>query len=68
MIKLHEKYITTKKGENLEVVIPLGDFKRLLEYIEDLEDKIELEDAIKNAEGFTPIDDFITELKAEGRL
>ncbi len=40
MVKLNEKYVTDRAGR-ADVVLSRKDYRRLLEYLEDLEDRLE---------------------------
>lgn len=46
MITLHPKYITDDSGKKLSVILPIKDFKAILEELEELDD-IELYDEAK---------------------
>lgn len=58
MIKIHTRYIMDTKGKPSEVVIPVKEFKALLKHLEEMEDALELEKAIKEAEEFVPWEEF----------
>lgn len=68
MIKIHTRYITNTKGKPLEVVLPAKEFRALLEYVEEIEDALELEKAIKEAEEFVPWEEFEKELRESGKI
>ncbi len=38
MISIHPQYITDDKGKKISVVIPVNDFKAIMEELEELED------------------------------
>ena len=59
--------LITENGKPLAVVLELQDYRELLERLEDLEDAIELPQAVKNAEGFTTLEDFEKELASPGK-
>ncbi|HHT9133585.1 MAG TPA: hypothetical protein ACFYD2_01665 [Candidatus Avalokitesvara rifleensis] len=63
MIKIHTKYVHDKKGKPLEVVLPVKEFKALLEYVEEIEDSLDLEKAIEEAKEFVPWEEFKKELQ-----
>lgn len=42
MIKLNEKYVTDSAGRRTDVMISVKVYRRVLEYIEDLEDRLEI--------------------------
>lgn len=67
MIKIHTKYITDKEGKPLEVVLPVNEFKALLEYMEEIEDSLDLEKAIEETEEFVPWEEFKKELHGGGK-
>lgn len=46
MIEIHPQYITDKKGKKLSVVIPVDEFEKLIDELEELED-IRLYDEVK---------------------
>jgi hypothetical protein len=47
MIALHPQYITDNKGKKLSAILPMDEFKTILDELEDLED-IRLYDESKN--------------------
>lgn len=63
-----KEYIIDGKGEKRAVVLSLAEYKKLLEYIEDLEDALDLDEAERTARGFRKYDDIRTELINEGKL
>lgn len=42
MVKLNEKFVTDRAGRQTDVVLRRRDYVRLLDYIEDLEDRLEI--------------------------
>ncbi len=60
---LHTEYLVDEKGEKKSVVMPVRDFKKLMEYLEDLEDAVDLKKAKKSARSFMDFDVFIKTLK-----
>ena len=42
MVKLNEKYVTDRTGQRTDVVLSRRDYVRLMEYLEDLEDRLEI--------------------------
>lgn len=42
MVKLNEKFVTDRAGRQTDVVLRRRDYVRLLNYIEDLEDRLEI--------------------------
>ncbi len=68
MIALHEKKVVDENGKEFAIQIDSDEFLKLAEYIEDLEDSLELADAIRNSEGFRLWNEFVRELTAKGHL
>jgi len=56
---LNQQKIVNEQGKVTGFLLKKNEFLRLQEYIEDMEDTIELADAIKNSEGFKLWDDFV---------
>ncbi len=48
--------------------MPVKSYQRLLEYIEDLEDALDLKKAKATAKSFVNFDDMAKRLKAQGRV
>ena len=42
MVKLNEKYVTDRRGQRTDVVLSRKDYLRLMDYLEDLEDRLEI--------------------------
>jgi hypothetical protein len=53
MVKLNEKYVTDRTGQRTDVVLSRKDYLRLMEYLEDLEDRLEIRKRKRNAK-FAP--------------
>ena len=53
MVKLNEKYMTDHAGRPTDVVLSRKDYRKLLDYLEDLEDRLEIRKRKKNAK-FVP--------------
>ena len=50
MLTVHPQYITDNSGKKISVVIPIKDFKAIMEGLEELED-IKLYDEAKKSNG-----------------
>lgn len=59
MTQLKEKYIIDEEGKKTAVVLSLKEYNKLMEELEDFEDRLDLEKAQKGAKGFTLLEDFI---------
>jgi PHD/YefM family antitoxin component YafN of YafNO toxin-antitoxin module len=57
MINLNPQYITDNAGKKISVVLPLKDFKAIMEELEELEDIKLYDEAKKSNEPSIPIDD-----------
>lgn len=57
MLTLHPQYITDKAGKKISVVIPMKDFKAIMEELEELEDIKRYDEAKKSNEPSFPIDE-----------
>jgi hypothetical protein len=42
MFKVNEKYVTDRAGRRTDIVISRKNYRRLLDYLEDLEDRLEI--------------------------
>ncbi len=57
-----------ENGEPKDVLIPIAQYRKLLERLEDSEDAQALDRAIKSAKKFIPADEAWAELEAAGKL
>ena len=63
MVKVKEDFIIVdEKGKKKSVVLDLRDYLRLIEYLEDLEDALELDRAEREAKSFR---DYYKEIRKE---
>ena len=56
------------RGRKRAIGLPIKEFNRLMEYLEELEDAVALEEAIANAEGAIDYQQVGEELKQDGRV
>ncbi len=42
MVKLNEKYMTDRPGRPTNVILSRKDYRKLMDYLEDLEDRLEI--------------------------
>jgi hypothetical protein len=71
VIKMHaiqKQYVTNESGTKIAVQLDIRSFQQIEEYIESLEDRIDLELAMKGSPDLTNWDDFVKELREEGKL
>jgi hypothetical protein len=50
--KMAKQYIISEKGERKYVVLNISQYQKLVKKIDDLEDALDLEKAVKEAKGF----------------
>jgi hypothetical protein len=68
MHPLQKKYVTNESRTKIAVQLDIRSFQQLEGYIELLEDRIDLELAMKGSSDLTDWDDFVKELRKEGKL
>jgi len=68
MLNVKEQYVVDEDGKATGVVLDIKSYRRLMEHLEDLEDALELDKAIRTAKSFRPYDEIRAELKKAGRL
>jgi hypothetical protein len=61
MIRLKKQRILNEHGRTQSFLINKNEFKKIEDYIEDLEDSLELAEAIQNASGFRLWEEFVEE-------
>lgn len=62
------RYLVDRDGKKSDVVLSLKEFKKLLKALEDLEDALDLKEAIRTAQGFRDYSDVRKDLEDEGKL
>ncbi len=62
------QYLTDSKGRKRAVVLALREYQSLVKRLEDLEDALELDDAVRTAKGFREYRVIRKDLPAKGRL
>lgn len=65
MLTLQPQYITDNAGKRISVVLPLKDFKAIMEELEELEDIKLYDEAKKSNEPSIPIDDAFKMIEAK---
>ena len=63
--KKHVQFITDKQGKKISVVLPIKDYKAMLEELEELEDIRLYDEAKKSNEVSIPIDDAFKIIEAK---
>ena len=65
MLTVHPQYITDSTGKKISVVLPIKDFKAIMEELEELEDIKLYDEAKKSNEPSIPIDDAFKMIEAK---
>jgi PHD/YefM family antitoxin component YafN of YafNO toxin-antitoxin module len=68
MLTLQPQYITDNTGKKISVVLPLEDFKAIMEELEALEDIKLYDEAKKSKEPSIPIDDAFKMIEAKRKV
>ena len=68
MHPIQKQYVTNESGTKIAVQLDIRSFQQLEEYIELLDDRIDMELAVKESPNLTNWDDFVKELRKEGKL
>jgi hypothetical protein len=68
MHSINPKYITDNTGKKISVVLPMKDFKAILEELEELEDIKLYDEAKKSKEPSFPIDDAFKMIEAKRKV
>ena len=66
--ELHPQYVTDENGDPTAALLPIGEYRQIVELIEDIEDSLTLEDAHDHPEVLVPLGDVVQRLKADGLL
>ena len=65
MVTLNPQYITDNTGKKISVVLPMKDFKAIMEELEELEDLKLYDEAKRSNEPSVPIDDAFKMIEAK---
>ncbi|MBK9151236.1 MAG: hypothetical protein IPM26_09620 [Saprospiraceae bacterium] len=65
MISINPQFITDNAGKKISVVLPIKDFKAIMEELEELEDIKLYDEAKKSNEPSIPIDDAFKMIEAK---
>jgi len=68
MVNVKPKFLISSNGRKEAVLLRVGEYKRLIERIEDLEDAITLERAERTSKKMVPYADVRERLKRLGKL
>ncbi|MBI2906489.1 MAG: hypothetical protein HYX92_02405 [Chloroflexi bacterium] len=62
------KYLVDRRGRKRAVLLNIQEYSRLLNRLEELEDTLDLDKAVRSAHGFTDYREIREQLRAAGRL
>ncbi len=65
MLTIHPQYITDNTGKKISVVLPMKDFKAIMEELEEMEDIKLYDEAKKSNEPSIPINDAFKMIEAK---
>ena len=68
MLNIRPKYLVNEKGRKTAAVLSMKDYRALMQRLQDLEDALELDEAVETATGFREYPEIRTELQSEGKL
>ncbi len=68
MLNVNPRYLVNAKGRKTAVVLSMKEYRLLMEHIEDLEDTLEMDIAVKSETTFRDYRDIQAELRKEGKL
>ena len=62
------RFVVDAKGQRRSVLLSMAEYGRLMQRLEDLEDALALDEAVRSAQGFRDYSDVRGELQRAGRL
>ena len=68
MLNINPKYLVNTKGRKTAVVLSMKEYRLLIEYLEDLEDILEMDEAVETETDSRDYQEIRAELKKEGKL
>ncbi len=68
MLNINPKYLVNEKGRKTAAVLSMKDYRSLMQRLEDLEDALDLDEAVETATGFREYSEIRAELRKEGKL
>ena len=68
MLSIKPKYLVNEKGRRTAAVLSMKDYRALMQRLEDLEDALELDEAVETATGFREYAEIREELQRDGKL
>ena len=68
MLKINPQYLVDDKGEKTAALLTIKEFQLLMQRLEDLEDILEMDAAVKTETEFRDYQDIRADLIKEGKL
>ena len=65
---LHTEYLVDEQGHKKSVVLSIQEYLKLSQYLEDLEDALDLKKTKESAKGFVEFEHLAKRLKKQGRI
>ena len=65
MLNIKPKYVVDEKGRKTAIVLPIKDYRALMQRLEDLEDALDLDHAVETAAGFREYSEIRSELQVD---
>lgn len=62
------QFVVDAKGKKKSVVLSVADYQRLLQHLEDIEDALALDEAVRSAKRLRDYSDIRAEMRKAGRL
>lgn len=67
MLNLHHTFVKNPKGKNIGVFIPLSDYQKVLNLMDDYQDVVAFDKAIKHKNDVIPFRDAIKQLEKKSK-
>lgn len=67
MLNINPKYLVNEKGRKTAAVLSMKDYRSPVQRLEDLEDALDLDEAVETATGFREYTEIRAELRKEGK-
>ena len=68
MLNIRPKYLVNEKGRKTAAVLSMKEYRALMQRLQDLEDALELDEAVETATDFREYTEIRAELQSEGKL
>lgn len=62
------RFVVNEHGNKEAILLSIDEYSKLIAYLEDLEDSLELKRAIEEDAEFTEYEEFVTTMKNQGKL